>query len=271
MTAGFDWPAAFQALAWIALAALATWVVSLLRRDVSIVDSLWAVMIALGGWAYALAPDPAGPREVLVLGLASLWALRLSGHITWRNWGHGEDRRYLAIRARNQPNFEFKSLYLVFGLQAALAWIVAWPLMAALAGDTPLGWLDAFGAGIWLFGIGFEALADRQLARFKANPANAGRVMDRGLWHYSRHPNYFGEACVWWGAGLVAVAAGGAWTLVSPLLMTVLLLKVSGVALLEQDIGERRPAYRDYIARTSAFVPWPPRRGSTPPRREVMP
>jgi len=261
MTAGFDWTAAFQALGWIALAALATWVVSLLRRDVSIVDSLWAVMIALGGWAYALAADPVGPREPLVLGLASLWALRLSGHITWRNLGHGEDRRYQAIRARNQPRFEFKSLYLVFGLQAVLAWIVAWPLMAALAGDTPLGWLDGLGAGLWLFGIGYEAVADRQLARFKTEPASADRVMNHGLWRYSRHPNYFGEACVWWGAGLVALAAGGAWTLVSPLLMTVLLLKVSGVALLEQDISERRPAYRDYIARTSAFIPWPPGRG----------
>jgi steroid 5-alpha reductase family enzyme len=264
MTVAFDWSAAFQALGWIVLAALATWGISLLRRDVSIVDSLWAVMIALGGWAYYLTADPIGPREGLVLGLASLWALRLSGHITWRNWGHGEDRRYQAIRARNQPHFELKSLHLVFGLQAVLAWIVAWPLMAALAGDAPLGWLDGLGAVLWLFGIGYEAVADWQLARFKADPANAGRVMDRGLWRYSRHPNYFGEACVWWSAGLVAVAAGGAWTLVSPLLMIVLLLKVSGVALLEQDIGERRPAYRDYIARTSAFIPWPPRRGRHP-------
>jgi len=261
MTAGFDWLTAFQALGWIVLAALATWGVSVLRRDVSIVDSLWAVMIALAAWVYAMSADLLGPRVGLVLLLASLWALRLSGHITWRNWGHGEDRRYQAIRARNQPHFVWKSLYLVFGLQAVLAWVVAWPLMASLAGDAPLGWLDGLGAGLWLFGIGYEAVADRQLARFKADPANAGRVMDFGLWRTSRHPNYFGEACVWWGAGLVAVAAGSAWTLISPLLMTVLLLKVSGVALLEQDIGERRPAYRDYIARTSAFVPWPPRRG----------
>ena len=259
MTAAFDWGVAVQVLGWILLAAGLTWLVSLPRRDVSIVDSLWAVMIALGGWAYALGVGQAGPREALVLGLASLWALRLSGHIAWRNRGHGEDRRYQAIRARNQPHFAFKSLYLVFGLQAVLAWIVAWPLMAALAGDAPLGWLDGLGAALWLFGIAYEAVADRQLARFKADAANAGRVMDRGLWRYSRHPNYFGECCVWWGAWLVALAAGGAWSVVSPLLMTVLLLKVSGVALLERDIGERRPAYRDYMARTSAFLPWPPR------------
>jgi steroid 5-alpha reductase family enzyme len=270
MTGIFDWSAAFQALGWIALAASATWVVSLLRRDVSIVDSLWALMIALGGWAYALEADPIGPREALVLGLTSLWALRLSGHITWRNWGHGEDRRYQAIRARNQPRFEWKSLYLVFGLQAVLAWIVSLPLMAALAGGTPLGWLDGLGFGLWLFGIAHEAVADWQLARFKADPANAGQVMDRGLWRYSRHPNYFGEFCVWWGAWLVALAGGGSWTVVSPLLMTLLLLKVSGVALLEQDIGEHRPAYQDYIARTSAFIPWPPRRGWPSGRGEGM-
>lgn len=262
--APFALDAALLALLWMAGAALATWAVSLARRDVSIVDSLWGPMIALAAWAYALLVPDSGPREMLVLGLASLWALRLAGHITWRNRGRGEDRRYQAIRARNQPHFEYKSLYLVFGLQAGLAWVVALPLMAALAGDRPLGWLDGLGTALWLFGLGYEALADWQLARFKANPVNQGqdtaRVMDRGLWAWSRHPNYFGECLVWWGAWLVAVAAGAAWTVVSPLLMTVLLLRVSGVALLERDLAERRPAYRDYMARTSAFIPWPPRR-----------
>lgn len=271
MTHHFAWDAAILALACMGLAGVATWLLSLARRNVSIVDSLWAVMITLGTWVYALAAPQIGPRETLVLLLASLWTLRLSGYITWRNWGHGEDRRYQAIRARNQPHFEFKSLYLVFGLQAGLAWIVAWPLMAALAGSQPLGLLDAFGGAIWLFGIAFQGIADGQLARFKADPANAGRVMDQGLWRYSRHPNYFGEFCIWWGVWLVALAAGGAWTLVSPLLMTALLLKVSGVALLEQDIGERRPAYRDYRVRTSAFLPWPPHRPSGPAAKEPTP
>ncbi len=143
MTHHFAWDAAFLALACMGLAGVVTWLLSLARRNVSIVDSLWAVMITLGTWVYALAAPQIGPRETLVLLLASLWTLRLSGYITWRNWGHGEDRRYQAIRARNQPHFEFKSLYLVFGLQAGLAWIVAWPLMAALAGSQPLGLLDA--------------------------------------------------------------------------------------------------------------------------------
>jgi steroid 5-alpha reductase family enzyme len=250
------------ALAAVLLAAFATWLVSLARRDVSIVDSLWGPMIALAPWAYLAATTQPGPRATLVLALASAWALRLALHITWRNRGHGEDRRYQAIRARNEPHFAYKSLYLVFGLQAVLAWIVALPLMAALDSGQPLGVLDFLGAGLWLSALVFEAVADWQLARFKADPANLGHVMDRGLWAWSRHPNYFGECLAWWGAWLVAVGAGAAWTVVSPLLMTLLLLRVSGVALLEKDLVERRPAYRDYVARTSAFVPWPPKRGA---------
>lgn len=248
------------ALAAILLAAFITWAVSLVRRDVSIVDSMWGPMIAMAPWAYLAATTEVGPRATLVLMLASAWALRLAVHITWRNRGHGEDRRYQAIRARNEPHFAFKSLYLVFGLQAVLAWVVALPLMAALDSERPLGWLDFLGAGLWLSAIVFEAVADWQLTRFKADPAHRGQIMDRGLWAWSRHPNYFGECLAWWGAWLVAVSAGAAWTVVSPLLMTVLLLRVSGVVLLERDLLERRPAYRDYVARTSAFVPWPPRR-----------
>jgi len=259
MTGWLDGFAATAAFACMAGLGFLTWLLSLMRRDVSIVDSLWAIMIAAAAWVYAYSADLVGPREGLVLVLVSMWAVRLSGHITWRNWGQGEDRRYQAIRVRNQPNFNFKSLYLVFGLQAVLGWIVALPLMAALSGSRPLDWLDGAGAALWLFGIAYEAIADWQLARFKADPANQGKVMERGLWRTSRHPNYFGECCVWWGAWLVAAGAGGAWSIVSPLLMTALLLKVSGVALLEQDISERRPAYADYIRRTNAFLPGPQR------------
>lgn len=271
MTTSFAWDTAFLALAVIIAVAVVAWIISLIRRDVSIVDPLWAVMIVLGGWVYAITAPQVGPREGLVLLLATIWALRLSGYIAWRNRGHGEDRRYQEIRARNQPYFGLKSLYLIFGLQAVLAWIVSLPLMAALAADSPLALLDWLGAALWLFGITFEATADWQLSRFKADPANSGQVMDRGLWRYSRHPNYFGEFCVWWGAWLVALAAGGLWSIISPLLMSVLLLRVSGVALLEKDIGERRPAYRDYIARTSTFFPWPPRHGVSAPEQENRP
>jgi steroid 5-alpha reductase family enzyme len=194
-----------------------------------------------------------------VLALVGTWALRLTIYITARNWGAGEDRRYRDIRARNEPGFALKSLYLVFGLQAALAWLVSLPLHAALRGTAPLGLLDAAGAALVVAGLCFESVADWQLARFQREPGNRGRVLDRGLWRYSRHPNYFGECCVWWGFGVLGAAAGGWWSLVAPLLMTWLLLRVSGVALLEQTIVERRPSYTDYARRTSAFVPLPPR------------
>ena len=130
-------------------------------------------------------------------------------------------------------------------------------LSAGISSAAPVGMMDILGAALAIFGIAFESLADAQLAQFKADAANAGRVMDRGLWRYSRHPNYFGEFCVWWGFYVIALGAGGWWTVFSPLLMTLLLLRVTGVALLEKDIGERRPAYRDYIARTNAFFPGP--------------
>lgn len=251
--------------------ALIGWLVSLLQRNVNLVDSLWSLFFLAATLGYlALTPEP-GPRAALVLGLVALWALRLAIHLTVRNWGKPEDRRYQAIRARNSPGFAWKSLYLVFGLQAVLAWVISLPLFVAVTAPAPLNTLDLVGAGLMLAGLAFETVADAQLARFKRDPANRGRVMDRGLWRYSRHPNYFGEACVWWGFGLIAVAGGAWWALVSPLLMTFLLLKVSGVALLERDIAERRPAYRDYIARTSAFIPWPPRRAETGTTREVAP
>jgi steroid 5-alpha reductase family enzyme len=245
----------------VALAALAfcTWLVSLAKRDVSIVDSVWSLMILLAAAVYALALPQTGDRAGVVLALTALWALRLAGYITWRNHGAGEDRRYQDIRARNQPHFEWKSLYLVFGLQAVLAWLVSLSLLAAMVGVRAWGWLDTLGVAIVVFGIAFETLADAQLAAFKAKPENHGRVMDSGLWRYTRHPNYFGEFCVWWGFYLMALSAGAWWALVSPLLMSVLLLKVSGVMLLEKDIAERRPAYRDYVARTNAFFPGRPK------------
>ncbi len=240
--------------------AIATWIVSLSKRDVSIVDSIWSLLIVLSAAVYAVKLPATGPRTCVVLALAGVWAARLAGYITWRNRGEPEDHRYQAIRKRNQPNFEWKSLYLVFGLQAVLAWIVSLPLLAAFTDPRPLNTLDAIGIAVVVFGCAFETTGDWQLARFKADVKNRGEVMDRGLWRYTRHPNYFGEFCTWWGFYLIGLAAHGWWTLLSPLLMSVLLLKVSGVALLEKDIGERRPAYREYITRTSAFFPGPPKK-----------
>ncbi len=259
-----DWVIALIGMAGSAVLALLAWLLSLWRRDVSIVDSFWSLFIAAAGLSYVVTAQSPGARGLLMLGLMLLWALRLAVYLTWRNHGQPEDRRYQQIRARNQPHFEWKSLYLVFGLQALLAWVVSLPLLAGARSDAPLNALDGFGLLLCAFGIVFESFADQQMARFKAQPANRGQVMDRGLWRFSRHPNYFGECCVWWGLFLMALAAGGWWSLLSPLLMTVLLLKVSGVTLLEADISERRPAYRDYISHTNAFVPGRPRAESNP-------
>jgi len=247
-------------LATIAPLMVLAWLLSLKLRNVSIIDTLWSVMFLLAASCYAIAGDSRSPRTLLVLVLVTLWAARLAIYIGWRNHGHGEDRRYQQIRARNNPGFEWKSLYLVFALQALLAWVISLPLLAAVHSTAPLGLLDAAGALLWAIGLYFEAVGDAQLARFKADPAQRGQVMDRGLWRYTRHPNYFGEFCLWWGYYLIALSAGGWWSLPAPLLMSLLLLKVSGVTLLEQDIAERRPSYREYVQRTSAFVPRPPRR-----------
>jgi len=253
----FDLSLWLDALAVLAVFAVLGWLLSLPLRNVSIVDSMWSLMFLLAAVTYAAGQAAPGPRAWLVIVLVSAWALRLAAYITWRNRGHGEDFRYRKIRADNDPGFAFKSLYIVFGLQAGLAWVISLPLLAAINSTGPLGWLDLAGAALWLAGMVFEVGGDWQLARFKADPANRGRVLDTGLWRYTRHPNYFGDFCVWWGLFLVALAGGGWWSVAGPLLMSFLLLKVSGVALLEKDIGERRPAYRDYVRRTNAFFPGP--------------
>ena len=248
-----------QGLAVMAAAALCTWAFSLRRRNVAIVDGLWSLMFVFAGFTYALSASAQGPRSVLVLALVTIWALRLSIYITCRNWGHGEDRRYQAIRARNEPHFSIKSLYLVFGLQTLLAWVISLPLLGALLQPGPLGVLDWAGVMLWVTGIAFEAGGDWQLARFKSAPINRGKVMDRGLWRFTRHPNYFGDFCIWWGLYLVAVSAGAWWSFVGPALMSLLLMRVSGVTLLEKDIGERRPQYAEYMRRTNAFFPGKPK------------
>lgn len=241
------------------LLVLPLWLVSLARRDVSIVDCAWAPLQLSTGVVYVMMVPEPGTRALPALLLVGAWALRLVLYIAVRNHGQPEDRRYQAIRARNQPYFGLKSLYLVFGLQAVLAWLVALPLLPIATSVYPLGWLDALAAALFVFGFLFESIGDWQLARFKREPANRGRVMDRGLWRYTRHPNYFGEFCCAWALYLFAIGADGWWTLFAPLLMSFLLLKVSGVALLEADIGTRRPGYAEYIARTNAFFPGPRR------------
>ncbi len=244
----------------VALAlAVVAWLLSIPKRNVSSVDSLWSLLFLAMTLTYIAWSPTLGERAYLLLFVVTVWAVRLSVFITLRNWGEPEDRRYQAMRAANAPDFWLNSLYGVFGLQAILAWIISLPLLGTVLGATPLGWIDFAAVALWLVGFGFEAIGDQQLASFRADPRNAGRVLDTGLWRYTRHPNYFGEACIWWGFYLFALAAGAWWTFLGPLLMTFLLLRVSGVALLERDLQARRPLYHDYVQRTNAFIPGPPR------------
>lgn len=254
-----DWAAALPVLL---LLMTAVWAVSLARRDVSVVDVVWGPAFAVAASVYFVRAGMPGPAGVLALGAVTLWALRLAVHLGIRWWRKGEeDYRYAAMRARHGPAFRWRSLWMVFWFQGLLAWLLSVPLLSAVrqGGDPgPWGW-----AGLALFVTGFwwEAVADHQLTRFRGDPTNRGRVLDTGLWRFSRHPNYFGEAVLWWGFYLLAVDAGAAWTVFAPLGMTFLLLRVSGVPLLEPHLEETRPGYREYASRTPAFFPGRPRKG----------
>ena len=238
------------------------WVTSLVMKDASIVDILWGSGFVVVAWTAFAAGDGYDGRKWLITIMATLWGLRLSGYLAWRNIGKGEDYRYQAMRRHWGPRFPIISLFTVFGLQGVLMYLVSMPLQVAQLSGTPgeLTILDYLGAAVFAVGLAFESIGDFQLARFKADPANKGKVMDRGLWRYTRHPNYFGDCVVWWGIFLVALAEP--WNVVvvfSPIIMTVLLTRVSGVALLERSIGKRREGYDEYIRRTSSFIPMPPK------------
>ena len=236
------------------------WLISLAVRDASIVDIVWGINFVVIAWVVYLAGEGSGAMLLAAL-LVSAWGLRLSIHIGRRNIGHGEDRRYQAMRARQPETFWIASYPRVFLLQGALALIISVPLQS-LGAQNPdsIGIVSFVGLAVFLVGLGFEGIGDAQLSAFKKDPSSKGQVMDRGLWKYTRHPNYFGDATVWSGLWLVAVGSGGAWwTVIGPVVMTFFLLNVSGVKLLESDMAKRRPGYTDYVKKTSAFFPLPPK------------
>ncbi len=247
-------------LAVLVLASL-VWLISLARRDASIADVFWGLGFVVLAWLYRDLGDAGSARATLVPALVTVWGVRLAAHILVRSRGRGEDPRYAAMRLRWGTRFPLVSLFSVFWLQAALMWIVALPLLQVQRASASWSWLDGLGIALFIVGFVFEAVGDLQLLRFRADPVNRGRVLDRGLWRITRHPNYFGDATLWWGFGCLAlVTPGGAWTLVGPALMSLLLRRVSGVTLLEKGLRESRPGYRDYVERTNAFFPWWPRR-----------
>jgi steroid 5-alpha reductase family enzyme len=241
----------------------AAWLVSLALEDASVADIAWGLTFVAIAWTAHLVGDGAADRSLLIAVLVTIWGLRLSAYIWWRH--DGEDKRYVAMRNRQGAgSFAIRSLFTVFLLQSAIAWVVSAPVQVAATDPTPstLGALALIGAVVTLFGIAFEGIADLQLSRFLADRDESGKsVMDEGLWRYSRHPNYFGNATLWFGIWLIALQTGSAWwTVIGPIVMTFFLLKVSGVALTERNVRRSRPGYGDYIERTSAFVPLPPKR-----------
>ena len=246
----------------VALCVMGLWALAVRLADVSIIDIFWGPGFAVvAAVTLTLGTGPSW-RRLLLFAMAGLWGARLGGYLWWRNHGHGEDRRYVAMRRRVGEGFNRHALVHVFLFQGLMMWVVSLPIQVG-------GYIDArdvgltvwLGAALWAVGMTFETVGDLQLARFKADPANADQVMDRGLWRFTRHPNYFGDACVWWGIWLVVAGHWtGTLTAFAPALMTFLLVRVTGKALLERRLGRSRPGYAGYVERTSGFLPRPPRK-----------
>jgi len=267
---GFPWAAAgLNLLAGIvAVAALMAVVmtVSIRARNHSLIDIVWGpafVVVAVVSYLVSAGSVGDSTRRLVVLLLTVVWGLRLGIHIGRRNRGHGEDPRYTALMRHQTGSLVGYLVRKVYGLQGLLVVVVSLPVQVAMYESAPLGVLGALGIAVWLVGFVFEAVGDQQLARFKADPANEGRIMDRGLWAWTRHPNYFGDSCVWWGIWLVAASAWpGVLTILSPVAMTYFLVFATGARLLEKHMAER-PGYDRYQQRTSYFLPRPPKKGVT--------
>jgi len=241
---------------------VATWLLSLVLKNASIVDIVWGLGFAITSWVLAITIDGDSTRQILLAVMVGSWGLRLGGYLAKRNIGHGEDWRYKAMRKKKGARFGLISLVTVFGLQGVLMWVVSLPVMFGNSDATPgVGPLAVIGVMVWAVGLSFEAVGDWQLVQFKKDPNNAGKVMQTGLWSLTRHPNYFGDALLWWGIGIVGAETGtGVIGFIGPVVMTVFLLRVSGVPMLERSLMKRREGYAEYAARTSAFIPRPPKR-----------
>ena len=245
-------------------AALVLWLISIPLRDASIIDMFFAVILMLMTFASYQGGDGIESRKNLVAVLIALWGIRITVHLVRRNWGHGEDARYTKLRSwvPTDRAFAWLTLRRVFLLQAVVLWLLSWPVQFSMIAPLPasLGWPAYLGVCIWTVGFLFEWIADIQLARFRADRANKGRVLDTGLWRYSRHPNYFGELCVWWGIFLIACDhPSGLLTIAGPIVYSYLVINVTGQRTLEKKLAREKPGYREYMDRTNGLLPWPPR------------
>jgi steroid 5-alpha reductase family enzyme len=253
----------FQAFLVILLLMTILWILSVIIRNVSIVDLFWGIGFVITAVFWFFTTAGYYPRKMILLIMVAVWGIRLSGYLAWRNIGKGEDFRYREFRKKyGEKRYWWISFFQTFLLQGVLMWLISAPLLGAqfYGQNNQLGFFDFAGILFWLTGICFEAGGDFQLARFKSDPANKGKVMNKGFWRYTRHPNYFGDAAVWWGFGLISLASGSYIPVLGSLLMTALIIKVSGVALLEKSLKEQKPQYKEYIEKTSAFIPWFPKK-----------
>ncbi len=252
-----------QALAIIMIMMSVLWIISIIIKNVSIVDLFWGFGFVLAATFYFLKTGGDGPRKIILLTMVILWGVRLSVYLTFRNAGKGEDFRYRQFRKDyGEKRYWWISFFQTFLLQGILMWLISAPLLGAqfYGPEKPLGLIDFLGIAFWITGFAFEAGGDWQLARFRSDPRNKGKVLNTGFWHYTRHPNYFGDSAVWWGYGLLCLSAGSILPVLGSLLMTALIIKVSGVALLEKSLKDQKPQYKEYIEKTSAFLPWFPKK-----------
>lgn len=242
---------------------LLLWLISVKLHNVSIVDSFWGLGFVLSISVYAIYANGLGFKNWILIAMVVLWGLRLSIYLAWRNFGKGEDFRYREFRKQYGENrYWWISFFQVFLLQGVLMWLISAPLLGALCGGSQqeLNVTDIAGILIWLIGFTFEAGGDWQLAKFKSDLSNKGKVLNKGFWRYTRHPNYFGDAAVWWGFALFSFSAGYYLPILGSLLMTALIVKVSGVALIEKSLHSNKPEYAEYVRKTSAFLPWFPKK-----------
>ena len=239
------------------------WLISIPIKNVSIVDIFWGIGYLVACSIYIFLSDEIYNRQWLLYILVVIWGLRLSGYLLIRNYGKGEDFRYQEFRRYfGAERYWWFSFFQVFLLQGALIVIISLPLLGVnlFTNSNDINALDYLAILVWLIGFFFESVGDYQLTKFKNNPENKGKVLDTGLWRYTRHPNYFGDAAVWWSFGIFSIAAGAYWHVIGSLIMTYLIIKISGVSLLERSLKEAKPKYKDYIAKTSAFFPWFPKK-----------
>ena len=251
------------ALTSILLCVIILWLISIPLRNVSIVDIFWGLGFVIVNGIYFYFSEEVFLRHILIFFLVTIWGLRLSLYLAHRNIGKGEDFRYQEFRRHyGEHRYWWFSFFQVFLLQGFLIMIVSLPLFGVnfYTRSNELIWLDFLALTVWVIGFIFEVLGDFQLAKFKRNPDNKGKVLDKGLWKYTRHPNYFGDTLIWWSYALFSIASGGYWCILGSVLMTFLIVKVSGVALLEETLKDKKPEYQDYIRKTNSFFPWIPKK-----------